>query len=91
MGRFEPEPPRREPARTREAEPLPAEAAVLGLQRAAGNRAVTALLARQPEPKPKKERAATSTLGLGDVSGVIPLDSASSAGRTATATSTTSS
>ena len=82
MRRFEPEPPRRAPARTREAEPLPAEAAVLGLQHAAGNRAVTALLARQPAPadsgaKAKKERAATSTLGLGDVIGVIPLDSAS--------------
>jgi len=80
--RFEPEPPRREPTGTREAEPLPAEAAVLGLQHAAGNRAVAALLARQPAPadsgaKPKKERAATSTLGLGDVIGVIPLDSAS--------------
>jgi hypothetical protein len=66
----------------REAEPLPAEAAVLGLQRAAGNRAVSSLLARQPAPtdsgaKPKQDRAATSTLGLGEVIGVIPLDSAS--------------
>jgi hypothetical protein len=55
---------------------------VLGLQRAAGNHAVSALLARQPSPtapetKPKKEKAATSTLGLGDEIGVIPLDSAS--------------
>jgi hypothetical protein len=66
----------------REAEPLPAEASVLGLQRAAGNRAVSSLLARQPSPtapdtKPAKEKAATSTLGLGDEIGVIPLDSAS--------------
>jgi hypothetical protein len=64
----------------REAEALPAEAAVLGLQRSAGNRAVSALLARQPSPaapEAKKEtRAATSTLGLGDEIGVIPLDSA---------------
>ena len=82
MRRFEQEPPRREPASTRAAEPLPAEAAVLGLQHAAGNRAVSALLARQPTPadsgaKPTKERAATSTLGLGDAIGVIPLDSMS--------------
>jgi hypothetical protein len=66
----------------REAEPLPAEAAVLGLQRAAGNHAVSALLARQPSPtapetKPKETKAATSTVGLGDEIGVIPLDSAS--------------
>ena len=68
----------------REAEPLPAEAAVLGLQRAAGNRAVSALLARQPSPtapeaKPPKQesKAATSTLGLGDELGVIPLEWAS--------------
>lgn len=65
----------------REAEPLPAESAVLGLQRSAGNQAVSALLGRQPTPtdsgaKPK-ERAATSTLGLGEEIGVIPLDSAS--------------
>jgi hypothetical protein len=57
----------------REAEPLPAEAAVLGLQRSAGNRAVSALLARQP----RQDRAATSTVGLGEEIGVIPLDSAS--------------
>jgi hypothetical protein len=80
--RFEHEPPRKEPATgTRAPEPLPAESAVLQLQRAAGNRAVSALLARQPTPtdsgtKPKQERAATSTLGLGDEIGVIPLDSA---------------
>jgi hypothetical protein len=62
----------------REPEPLPAEAAVLGLQRAAGNRAVSGLLARQPSPTDtKKERkASTSTLGLGDELGVIPLESA---------------
>ena len=84
MRRHEPPEPRRaahDPS-PREAEPLPAEAAVLGLQRAAGNRAVSALLARQPSPtapdtKPAKEKAATSTLGLGDEIGVIPLDSAS--------------
>jgi hypothetical protein len=65
-------------ASAREPEPLPAEATVLGLQRAAGNRAVSSLLARQPTPPaPAKERAATSTLGLGDEIGVIPLDSAS--------------
>jgi hypothetical protein len=94
--RFEPEPPRRDPAAGERAparplaagerapEPLPAEAGVLGLQRAAGNRAVSALLARQPSPtapdtKPVEmgRRAATSTLGLGDEIGVIPLESAS--------------
>ena len=84
MRRHDPAEPRRAahdpPAR--EGEPLPAEAAVLGLQRAAGNRAVSALLARQPTPtdggaKPKQEKAATSTLGLGEEIGVIPLDSAS--------------
>ena len=83
MRRHEPAEPRRaahDPP-PREAEQLPAEAAVLGLQRAAGNRAVSALLARQPTPtdsgaKPKKEKAATSTLGLGEEIGVIPLDSA---------------
>lgn len=67
------DPPRREP------EPRPAEA-VLELQRSAGNRAVSALLARQPAPaeaKPGKSRAATSTLGLGEDLGVIPVDSAS--------------
>ena len=65
----------------REAEPQPPHA-VLALQRAAGNRAVSALLARQPTPtdsgaKPKQSRAATSTVGLGEEIGVIPLDSAS--------------
>jgi hypothetical protein len=65
-------------ASPREPEPLPAEAAVLGLQRSAGNRAVSALLARQPSPS--RQRASTSTLGLGDVIGVIPLDSANIGG-----------
>ncbi len=67
----------------RQAEPQPSDA-VLALQRAAGNRAVSALLARQPSPtapetKPAKResKAATSTLGLGEDIGVIPLDSAS--------------
>ncbi len=57
---------------------------MLGLQRTAGNHAVSAFLARQPSPtapetKPakKESKAATSTLGLGDEIGVIPLDSAS--------------
>ena len=64
----------------REPEAQPADA-VLELQRSAGNRAVSTLLGRQPAPapadaKPGKERAATSTLGLGDDIGVIPLDSA---------------
>ena len=84
MHRHDHEQRRKEPATAspREPEPLPAEAAVLGLQRTAGNRAVSALLARQPAPadsgaKPKKDRAATSTLGLGEEIGVIPLDSAS--------------
>ena len=84
MRRHEPEEPRRaahDPP-PREAEPLPAEAAVLGLQRAAGNRAVSALLARQPSPTAPPEtkparKAATSTLGLGEELGVIPLDAAS--------------
>jgi hypothetical protein len=62
------------PASPREPEPLPAEATVLGLQRSAGNRAVSTLLARQPSPS--RQRASTSTLGLGDVIGVIPLESA---------------
>jgi hypothetical protein len=61
-------------ATPREPEPLPAAATVLGLQRAAGNRAVSTLLARQP--KPGQQKASTSTLGLGDEIGVIPLDSA---------------
>ena len=84
MRRHEPAESRRaahDPPR-REAEPLPAEASVLGLQRAAGNRAVSSLLARQPSPtapdtKPAKEKAATCTLGLGVEIGVTPLDSAS--------------
>ena len=70
-------------AAPREAEPQPSDA-VLALQRAAGNRAVSALLARQPSPtapetKPakKESKAATSTLGLGEDIGVIPLDSVS--------------
>jgi hypothetical protein len=76
--RFEPEPPRGTPAGSREAEPLPAEAAVLGLQHSAGNRAVAALLARQPSPaKAAGERGATMTLGLGEDIGVLPLESAS--------------
>ena len=60
-----------------------AEATILGLQRSAGNQAVSALLARQPAPAdsrealPTTERGATMTLGLGDDIGVIPLDSAS--------------
>ena len=62
------------PASPREPEPLPAEATVLGLQRAAGNRAVSSLLARQPGPGQRKP--STSTLGLGEDIGVIPLESA---------------
>jgi hypothetical protein len=62
-------------ARPREPEPPAAEATVLALQRSAGNRAVSGLLARQPSPS--RQKAATSTLGLGEVIGVIPLDSAS--------------
>ena len=80
MRRHEHEQRRTDPATgsPREPEPLPAEATLLGLQRTAGNRAVSSLLARQPSPTaPAKERAATSTLGLGDEIGVIPLDSAS--------------
>ena len=73
---------RDEPRREPEAQPADA---VLELQRSAGNRAVSALLGRQPAPtptdsggaKPSQSRAATSTLGLGDEIGVIPLDSAS--------------
>ena len=51
------------------------------MQRSAGNRAVGAMLARQPGPTapkapPKDEdRAATMTAGLGDEIGVIPIDS----------------
>ena len=75
MRRHEPEESRRatQHLAPRDTEPLPAEAAVLGLQRAAGNRAVSGLLARQP----RQDRAATSTVGLGEEIGVIPLDSAS--------------
>ena len=62
-------------AGAREPEPLPAEATVLGLQRSAGNHAVSTLLARQPRPG-QQRAASTSTLGLGDPIGVIPLDSA---------------
>ena len=85
MRRHEYADPRREDRDTprREPESQPAEA-VLELQRSAGNRAVSALLGRQPAPtptdsgaKPKESRAATSTLGLGEDIGVIPLDSAS--------------
>ena len=57
----------------REPEPLPVEATVLGLQRTAGNRAVSSLLARQPGPGQRKP--STSTLGLGEDIGVIPLES----------------
>ncbi len=59
----------------------PAESTVLELQRSAGNRAVSALLARQPEPadaapKPAaSKKAATMTVGLGaDDEFVIPVD-----------------
>ena len=75
-------PERREQATAppREAEPQPVDT-LLALQRSAGNRAVSAMLARQPAPadseaKPKQARAATSTLGLGEELGVIPLDTA---------------
>jgi hypothetical protein len=49
----------------------PAELGVLELQRMAGNRAVSAMLSRQPT----EEKAATATAGLGDDIGVIPIDS----------------
>jgi hypothetical protein len=52
----------------READP---GAGLLQLQRTAGNRAVSSLLARQPT----EEKAATMTAGLGDDIGVIPIDS----------------
>ena len=75
MRRHEHEQRRADSAATpRNPEPLPVESTVLGLQRAAGNRAVSSLLARQPSPT--RQRASTSTLGLGDEIGVIPLDSA---------------
>ena len=66
----------REPLpREPEAQPLPREpepgAGVLELQRRVGNRAVSAMLARQPT----EEKAATMTAGLGDDIGVIPIDS----------------
>ena len=66
----------REPLpREPEAEPLPRElgpgAGVLELQRMVGNRAVSAMLSRQPT----EEKAATMTAGLGDEIGVIPIDS----------------
>ena len=58
-----------------EEEPLPREpelgAGVLELQRMVGNRAVSAMLSRQPT----EEKAATMTAGLGDEIGVIPIDS----------------
>jgi hypothetical protein len=61
--------------REREEEPLPPEQGpavdLLQLQRSAGNRAVAAMLSRQPT----EEKAATMTAGLGDDIGVIPLDS----------------
>jgi hypothetical protein len=66
----------------REPERPPAESSVLQLQRTAGNRAVSALLARQPAPadaapKPADSRkAAAMTVGLGaDDEFVIPVDS----------------
>lgn len=50
---------------------------MLALQRSAGNRAVSGILARDGKDEPKKEeRGSTMTLGLGDL-GVIPLESAS--------------
>ena len=44
---------------------------MLELQRAVGNRAVAAMLSRQPT----EEKGVTMTAGLGDEIGVIPLDS----------------
>jgi hypothetical protein len=64
-----PRDPEEEPL-ARESEPV---ADVLQLQRSAGNRAVSSLLARQPSAE--KEKAATMTAGLGDDIGVIPIDS----------------
>jgi len=74
--RHDPEQRRNDPAiaSPREPELLPAESTVLGLQRAAGNRAVSSLLARQPGPG--QRTPSTSTLGLGEDIGVIPLESA---------------
>ena len=76
MRRHEHEQRRTDPATAspREPESLPAEATLLGLQRTAGNRAVRSLLARQPGPGQRKP--STSTLGLGEDIGVIPLESA---------------
>ena len=58
-----------------EEQPLPREpeppGGVLELQRMVGNRAVSAMLSRQPT----EEKAATMTAGLGDEIGVIPIDS----------------
>ena len=69
---------RRHAAEDRERPPEPAPvASVLALQRAAGNRAVSGILARdgkKDQPK-EEERGSTMTLGLGDF-GVIPLESA---------------
>jgi hypothetical protein len=62
-----PREPEEEPLQ-REQEPV---SDVLQLQRSAGNRAVAAMLARQPT----EETAATMTAGLGDEIGVIPIDS----------------
>jgi hypothetical protein len=64
--------------RKRPAEPAPADN-ILALQRIAGNRAVSGLLARdgnKNEPKDEEEKGSTQTLGLGDEFGVIPLESA---------------
>jgi len=74
--RHEHEQHRSEPAAAspRAPERLPGEAGLLELQRSAGNRAVSTLLARQPTPG--RQKASTSTLGLGEVIGVIPLESA---------------
>ena len=64
----------------REAEPQPADT-LLALQRSAGNRAVSAILSRQPLPAPtapkagpEQKKGATMTVGLGDEF-VIPVDS----------------
>jgi hypothetical protein len=65
---------------TRAPEPVPPDS-LLGLQRSAGNRAVSAMLSRQPggtagaEAEPmKEEKGATATLGLGEDQ-VIPIES----------------
>ena len=62
-----------------EPEPQPADT-LLALQRSAGNRAVSAMLARQPTPTAPKAKpdakAATMTVGLGEEF-VIPVDSMS--------------